>query len=142
MITIMTTATQAILKQALSLDPVERAELIEELFHSFDKAPDRKIDALWTDEAESRIDAYDAGQICADSAKAAFERIPQRGADKKLIRKGLNGDHPMALYRFLLETCHAISLARCFIDLSSAFCTSTFWSAFSPAFIRPKYPEP
>ncbi len=74
----MTTATEAILKQALNLDPVERAELIEELFHSFDKAPDRKIDALWADEAESRIDAYDAGQICADSAKAVFERINKR----------------------------------------------------------------
>ena len=74
----MTTATQAILKQALSLDPVERAELIEKLFHSFDKTPDSKTDALWADEAESRIDAYDANQICADSAKAVFERINRR----------------------------------------------------------------
>lgn len=74
----MTTASQAILKQALSLDPVERAELIEELFHSFDKAPDRNIDALWADEAESRIDAYDAGQICADSAKAVFGRVNKK----------------------------------------------------------------
>jgi putative addiction module component (TIGR02574 family) len=74
----MTTSTQAILKQALSLEPVERAELIEELFHSFDKAPDRKIDALWADEAESRIDGYDSGQICAESAKVLFERINKR----------------------------------------------------------------
>ena len=74
----MTTAAQAILKQALSLEPVERAELIEELFHSFDKASDRKVDALWADEAESRINAYDAGQICADSAKAVFERINKK----------------------------------------------------------------
>ena len=74
----MTTATQAILKQALSLDPVERAELIEELFHSFDKAPDRNIDALWADEAEARIDAYEAGQICADSAKAVFGRVNKK----------------------------------------------------------------
>jgi len=74
----MTTATQAILKQALSLGPVERAELIEELFHSFDKSADRNIDALWADESESRISAYDAGQICADSAKAVFERINKK----------------------------------------------------------------
>lgn len=74
----MTTATQAILKQALSLDPVERAELIEELFHSFDKTPDRKIDTLWADEAESRIDAHEGGKICADSAKAVFERINKK----------------------------------------------------------------
>jgi putative addiction module component (TIGR02574 family) len=74
----MTTATKAILKQALNLSPVERAELIEKLFQSFDKAPDTKIDALWADESESRIDAYDAGQIAADSAKAVFERINKR----------------------------------------------------------------
>jgi len=71
----MTIATQAILKQALNLNPVERAELIEELFHSFDKAQDNKIDNLWANESESRIDAYDAGKITSDSAKAVFERI-------------------------------------------------------------------
>jgi putative addiction module component (TIGR02574 family) len=74
----MTTATQAILKQALSLDPVDRAELIEELFHSFDKSYDEKIDARWAEESEARIDAYDAGKISADSAKAVFERINKR----------------------------------------------------------------
>ena len=74
----MTTATQAILKQALNLTPVERAELIEKLFKSFDKAPDAGIDARWADESESRIDAYDAGQIAADSGKAVFERINKR----------------------------------------------------------------
>ena len=88
-IVIMTTAAQAILKQALSLDPVERAELIEELFHSFDKAPDRKIDALWVDEAESRIDAYDAGKICADSAKAMFERISKSSASFPVLSRNL-----------------------------------------------------
>ena len=74
----MTTAIQAILKQALGLNPEERAELIEELFHSFDKAPDDKVDTLWSDEVESRIEAYNAGQITADSAKAVFERINKR----------------------------------------------------------------
>ena len=74
----MTTVTEAILKQALNLNPVERAELIEKLFQSFDKAPDAGTDALWADETESRINAYDAGQIAADSAKAVFERINKR----------------------------------------------------------------
>ena len=74
----MTTATQSILKQALNLNPVERAELIEELFHSFDRAHDDKTDRLWADESESRIDAYDAGKITSDSAKAVFERINKR----------------------------------------------------------------
>lgn len=60
------------------MNPVERAELIEELFHSFDKSPDDRIDACWGKEVESRIDAYDAGHIKADSAEAAFERINKR----------------------------------------------------------------
>lgn len=74
----MTTATQSILQQALRLKPVERAELIDELFHSFDKSHDERIDALWAAESESRIDAFDTGQIDADSAEAVFERINKR----------------------------------------------------------------
>ncbi len=74
----MTTASQKLLKQALNLPPVERAQLIEELFHSFDTAPDGIIDALWAEEAEARIDAYDGGQIAADSAKAVFGRINKK----------------------------------------------------------------
>lgn len=74
----MTTVTEAVFKQALTLSPVERAELIEKLFKSFDKAPDAKVDTLWAEESEARIDAYDAGQIAADSAKAVFGRISKR----------------------------------------------------------------
>ncbi|MBF8251587.1 MAG: hypothetical protein HW382_1215 [Deltaproteobacteria bacterium] len=74
----MTSATQIIFEEALRLNPVERAELIDELFHSFDKSHDERIDSLWAAESESRIDAFDAGQISADSAEAVFERISKR----------------------------------------------------------------
>ena len=74
----MTMETQKILEQALHLNPVDRAELIEELFRSFDKARNDKVDARWAEEAESRIDAYDTGKISADSAAAVFERINKR----------------------------------------------------------------
>jgi len=74
----MTIATETILKEALSLKPVERAQLIEELFHSFDKAPDASADLLWAKEVEARLDAYDAGHISSDSAEAVFERINKR----------------------------------------------------------------
>ena len=74
----MTSATQTIFEQALRLNPVERAELIDELFHSFDKSHDERVDALWAAESESRIDAFDAGQIESDSADAVFERINKR----------------------------------------------------------------
>lgn len=78
----MKSATQNIFEQALHLKPVERAELIDKLFHSFDKGHDQRIDALWAVEAESRIDAFDAGQISSDSPDtvidAVFERINKR----------------------------------------------------------------
>ncbi len=74
----MKSATQNIFEQALHLKPVERAELIDKLFHSFDKGHDEQIDARWAVEAESRIDAFDAGQISSDSADAVFERINKR----------------------------------------------------------------
>lgn len=74
----MTTATQTILKEALCLSPVERAELIEGLFHSFDKPRDARLDALWAEEAEARIEAHDAGHIKAESAERVFERINKR----------------------------------------------------------------
>ena len=71
----MTTEAQAVLGKALELDAVERAELIEAIFRSFDKTGSGRGDALWAKEAESRIDAFDAGMIVADSADAVFNRI-------------------------------------------------------------------
>lgn len=66
---------QTILTEALSLNPVERAELIDKLYHSFDKIHEDAIDAQWAIEAESRIEAYNEGHIKADSASAVLERI-------------------------------------------------------------------
>jgi len=74
----MTSTTQTIFEQALRLNPVERAELIDKLFHSFDKSHDERIDALWAIESEARIDAFEAGQMSADSAEDVFERISKR----------------------------------------------------------------
>ena len=51
-----------ILKEALNLTPEKRVELIEKLLISLDK-PDRELDELWAEEAESRIDAYERGEI-------------------------------------------------------------------------------
>ena len=54
------------------------AQLIEKLFHSFDKAHDDAVDTCWAGEAEARLDAYDAGHISAYSAEAVFERMNKR----------------------------------------------------------------
>ncbi|MBS1253007.1 MAG: hypothetical protein MAG451_02052 [Anaerolineales bacterium] len=58
----MTEQTRVVLKQALYLSPVERAELIEQLFASFDFPARDDVDSLWAIEVEERIDAHDQGK--------------------------------------------------------------------------------
>ena len=55
-------APKEILKAALALAPAQRVELIDKLLSSLDK-PDKEIDELWAEEAESRIKAYEKGKI-------------------------------------------------------------------------------
>ena len=68
----MTTANQ-ILKEALTLKPSQKAELIDKLISSLDR-PDKEIDKLWANEAENRIDAYDQGKIKAVSLSKVLEK--------------------------------------------------------------------
>lgn len=42
----MTESTQQVFTQALRLSPIEKAELIEKLFHSFDSERQKEIDSL------------------------------------------------------------------------------------------------
>jgi len=58
--------TDNILREALTLSPSEKAQLIDKLISSLDKA-DKEIDELWAREAEDRIDAYDKGKLKAVS---------------------------------------------------------------------------
>ena len=62
-----------VLEKALALPPDERAELADRLLSSLDTERQRKIDELWAEEAEDRIDAFERGEIRAVSAKEAFE---------------------------------------------------------------------
>jgi putative addiction module component (TIGR02574 family) len=74
----MSTASKAILEAALGLTPTERAELIDQLQRSFDPDADVGVVDAWRAEAESRIDAFDAGELQADSMDAVFARINRR----------------------------------------------------------------
>ncbi len=65
--------TNNILKDALTLKPSQKAELIDRLLSTLDK-PDREIDELWAKEAEDRIDAYDRGKIKAISLEKVLEK--------------------------------------------------------------------
>ncbi|MFP8490319.1 addiction module protein [Gracilimonas sp. Q87] len=62
-----------LLKKALMLKPKEKASMIEALIKSLD-APDEAIDALWKQESESRIDAYEKGALKAVSVQEAFAK--------------------------------------------------------------------
>ncbi len=71
----MTIQAQQILKKALLLPPMERAELIERIFNSFDHRGKDNFDALWAKETEARIDAFERGKLKAISAKKVFQKI-------------------------------------------------------------------
>jgi len=62
-----------LLKDALAMEAPKRAELVDELLSSLDQ-PDKTMDALWEEEAESRIDAYDRGEIKSVSVHEVMAR--------------------------------------------------------------------
>jgi putative addiction module component (TIGR02574 family) len=74
----MTAITERVLNDALSLPPIERAELIQRLFQSFDDSKDNRIDTAWTEEVESRVEAYDKGLLTASPAEDVLARINRR----------------------------------------------------------------
>jgi putative addiction module component (TIGR02574 family) len=63
------------LNEALTLPPIERAALIEELLASFDFPDRERLDRLWAAESEDRIDAYDRGEITTTPLESVFEKI-------------------------------------------------------------------
>ncbi len=73
----MSVNTENVLNQALELSPIDRAELIERLLSSFDFPERDSVDSLWAGEVESRIDAFDRGELKSKSAKQVFQNIDQ-----------------------------------------------------------------
>ncbi len=70
------TIPNEILKETLTLPPSEKAELIDKLISSLDE-PDKEIEKLWANEAESRIDAYEQGKIKALTLREVLEKYKQ-----------------------------------------------------------------
>jgi len=64
-----------ILTNALELPPVERAELVESLLSSFEFPSGGNIDALWAQEAQDRVDAFERGEMTAIPARDVFIEI-------------------------------------------------------------------
>lgn len=69
----MATNAQQILKEALELPTIERASLADHLLSSLNQ-PDEHIDALWREEVEDRISAYQSGKIRAVSLKEVLSK--------------------------------------------------------------------
>ncbi len=59
----------------------ERVELIEKLAASLDSASREKIDQLWADEAEDRLNAYDEGKIKAVPVAEIDRRLSEHSDD-------------------------------------------------------------
>jgi len=70
--------TEKILAEALELQPIERAELVDELLSSFGFPTRKSIDEMWADEVEDRIDAYERGYLTLTSAKQVFDKISNK----------------------------------------------------------------
>lgn len=65
--------TDSNFKEAATLSPSEKAQLIDKLIFSLDK-PDKENDELWAKEAEDRIAAYDQGKIKAISLEKILQK--------------------------------------------------------------------
>ena len=67
--------TQQIFRDALAMPPVEKATLIEKLFYSFDQQKQEMIDQVWAEEAESRLDGFEAGKITAKPFSTVLAKL-------------------------------------------------------------------
>jgi putative addiction module component (TIGR02574 family) len=74
----MTPQSQQVLREALDLPPIDRAELVEQILASFEFPARQDIDAAWAREAEARIDAYERGEIRTTPASEVFREIDQQ----------------------------------------------------------------
>ena len=61
--------------EALALPPTERAELVDRLLTSLDANSQKRVDELWAQEAEDRLDAYGRDELKSVSAREVFNSI-------------------------------------------------------------------
>ncbi|MSO18863.1 MAG: hypothetical protein EXQ56_00110 [Acidobacteria bacterium] len=71
----MSNQGQQLLQQVLSLPPEESAQVAEKILSSLDASAQQEIDSLWAAEAESRIDAFERGEMQSIPAEDVFRSI-------------------------------------------------------------------
>jgi len=74
----MTPESQQVLREALGLPPIDRAELVEQILASFEFPARQDVDAAWAREAEDRIDAYKRGEIGSSPVNEVFRDIDRQ----------------------------------------------------------------
>ena len=57
-----------------ALSPAERSRLVDLLLESLHEAPASEVEAVWEAEIESRLTAYDRGEVQAIDAEAVFAK--------------------------------------------------------------------
>lgn len=77
---VVTKEAEHIFARAKALSPIERAELIEHLFSTFDFPERSEVDEKWAQEAESRVDAFDSGKLQSVSEEDVFARFKKQAS--------------------------------------------------------------
>ncbi len=62
-----------IFMETIHLEPAEKAKLVDQLITSLDK-PDKDLDKLWSEEAESRLEGYKLGKLKAVSLEQVLSK--------------------------------------------------------------------
>ena len=66
-------ATQEIYEEVMTMKPAQKAELIDKLILSLD-IPNQKVEELWKEEVEDRLNAYKNGEIETVSMQEVFKK--------------------------------------------------------------------
>jgi putative addiction module component, TIGR02574 family len=70
----MSTETETILKDALSLPDEEKASLVDHLIQSM-RGIDPEVERAWDEEIGRRVTAYEAGEATTYSAEEVFAEL-------------------------------------------------------------------
>lgn len=63
----------SLLEEALTLKPIERLHLVDELLLSLD-VPTKEIDSMWAEEVEKRIETYHRNEMKTLSSQEVFAK--------------------------------------------------------------------
>ncbi len=69
------TKKETVLNEILDLSPIDRVDIIEKIFTSLEKSSNKKIQAVWSEEAEKRVHGYLQGKIKSKPMNEVFNKI-------------------------------------------------------------------